>query len=67
MKISALLFGGASNRGGKYSDTVADIKSKALKTILKTVVGSCKANFLAKDTSAFDPNMLLNEIETAHE
>ena len=50
----------------RHSDTVAEIESKALETIIQTATGSCKAIFLAKDISAFDPNMFLNEIETAH-
>lgn len=48
---------------GKYTETVVDIKSKALKEALAHVMGSCKGVSLAEETPVIDPNMLFLYLE----
>lgn len=43
---------------GQYLETLVDIKSKVLRNVLRTVLGSCKAVSLVEVTPAIDPNIL---------
>ena len=51
------------NWENKYTNTVVDIKSKALKEALKDVMSDVKGVSLAEDTPAIDPNMIFLYLE----